>query len=361
MSKDKVMLIIPAYEPDERLLGLLQTISLDDYYVIVVDDGSGASYKHIFDEVQSFLGEHGTVISYLVNQGKGYAIKTGFTFIFENFPDAIGAITADSDGQHDAAAISSVKEAMLANKDALILGVRTFDKENMPRANYLANRSSNIALQIASGVKVSDSQTGLRGIPKSFMQELLEIKENRFEFEMKMLAMTHKKCEIVETPISLIYDSLENHSTHFRPVRDLTRVMGVLFGEFLGFIFSSLSSAAIDVGLFYLFCSVLPHSEGVFYVTMANIIARIISSMYNFAINYKLVFNSNADKKTAALKYFILVLIQMFNSTWMVSLAAYLMPKASEVVIKIIVDLLIFFINYLIQKRLVFIKDKKSE
>ena len=96
-------------------------------------------------------------------------------------------------------------------------------------------------------------------------------------------------------------------------------------------------------------------------MTMANIIARIISSMYNFAINYKLVFNSNADKKTAALKYFILVLIQMFNSTWMVSLAAYLMPKASEVVIKIIVDLLIFFINYLIQKRLVFIKDKESK
>jgi len=360
MNTDKIMLIIPSYEPDERLLSLLRTLPSDDYYVIVVDDGSGTAYQHIFNEVKEYLGENGTVISYPVNQGKGYAIKTGFTYIFENFPDAIGAITADSDGQHDTNAISSVRTAMLANPDSLILGVRTFDKDEMPRANYLANRSSNIALMIASGVKVSDSQTGLRGIPKSFMKSLLEIRENRFEFEMKMLAMTYKQCDIVEVPISLIYDSVENHSTHFRPVRDLMRVMGVLFGEFLSFIFSSLSSAAIDVGLFWILCNMIPHIDGVWYVTFANIIARIISSMYNFAINYKLVFNSNANKKQAAVKYFILVLIQMVNSTWMVSLGTFLWPKASEVVIKIIVDLIIFFINYLIQKRLVFIKDKDN-
>ena len=104
-----IPLIIPSYEPDERLLQLLNT--LRDYPfgpVLLVNDGSGPVYQTFFDRAKELLQEKLILLSHEVNRGKGRALKTAFAYVLEHFPDAAGCVTADSDGQHSAAAIDSI-------------------------------------------------------------------------------------------------------------------------------------------------------------------------------------------------------------------------------------------------------------
>ena len=126
-----------------------------------------------------------------------------------------------------------------------------------------------------------------------------------------------------------------------------------LFGKY---IFSSLSAFAIDIILFNIFVKLINQSnidssiiEG--RIVYATIIARVISSLYNFKLNSKMVFKNMS--KMAFVKYVILVIIQMFmsallvnflNSCWSINVTA----------IKIIVDVIIFMVNFVVQREIVF-------
>ena len=97
MKNKDVPIIIPSYEPDELLLDLCDRLTEADLTnVIVVDDGSGSSYQDIFEKIKAEYGF--TVLIHKVNQGKGRALKTAFFHILEHQKEAIGCVTADSDG-----------------------------------------------------------------------------------------------------------------------------------------------------------------------------------------------------------------------------------------------------------------------
>ena len=108
-----VPIVIPSYEPDERLLSLLNDLNAAGLGpVIIVNDGSGTEYDHIFDQAEKLIGENGgKLIAYRPNKGKGRALKTAFSYIAENIPDALGCVTADSDGQHTPGCIASIISA----------------------------------------------------------------------------------------------------------------------------------------------------------------------------------------------------------------------------------------------------------
>ena len=182
-------IVIPAYEPDERLLQLLETLRTADLApVVIVDDGSGSKYKEIFERAQAYVqASGGAVLTHEVNRGKGRALKTAFGYILKEYPEAVGCVTADSDGQHSAECIEKVKDALEAQPDKLILGVRRFDTENVPLRSRLGNGITERIFAYVSGLHVSDTQTGLRGIPRAFMKELLDVPGERFEFETQML------------------------------------------------------------------------------------------------------------------------------------------------------------------------------
>ena len=90
-------IVIPSYEPDERLLQLLETLKAGSQGpVVIVDDGSGAAYKEIFERAGAYVDVlGGAVLTHEVNRGKGRALKTAFAFILKKYPDAIGCVTAD--------------------------------------------------------------------------------------------------------------------------------------------------------------------------------------------------------------------------------------------------------------------------
>lgn len=353
---NSIPVIIPCFEPDDRLLQLLSDLRksyIGD--IIIVDDGSAETYRHFFDKAKQMYGC--IILRHYVNMGKGRALKTAFNYCLIHFPNMLGCVTADSDGQHTPESIKSCIEALEANPNKLILGCRNFDAEGVPDKSRLGNKITRNVCKVLCGVSVTDTQTGLRAIPHSFMEYLLTLSGERFEFETNMLIATKDLIEIVEITIETIYDSKENHSSHFNPVKDSIRIYK-LFGKALKrFILSSLSSGAIDFTLFAWFCAMSRDNEGIAYVVWATIVARIISATYNYFINYYIVFKSNVKKSFSAVRYCLLAFFQMFISAGSVAWIVGILPqRISELAVKIPIDILLFFVSFIVQREFVYRK-----
>lgn len=352
-----IPLIIPAYEPDERLLILLDTLKDYSYGpILLIDDGSGKAYQHFFEQAAEDMGERLIVLSHEENYGKGRALKTAFAYILEHTPQAVGAVTADSDGQHTLQAITDIARELERCPESLILGTRTFEGEDIPWKSRFGNTLTISVFSYIAGTRISDTQTGLRGIPRELMRELLKVPYDRFEFEMQMLLDASGNFPIIEVPIETIYDSRENHQTHFRPVADSAKIYAILGKRFLKYSLSSFSSSIIDLVLFTVLCHFLRGSMAA-YVAACTVLARIVSAVYNYLMNYKLVFKSRENPGRAAWEYALLAVVQMTLSALLCTGGVSLMPVIPEAFVKIVVDTVLFFASYYMQQRVVFRKS----
>ena len=319
-------IIIPAYEPDERMLHLLNTMEEKGIGpVVIVDDGSGPEYADLFAQAQEYVRRlGGTILTHEVNRGKGRALKTAFAHILEAYPDAAGGVTADSDGQHTADCILSVRQALEDHPDNLILGVRRFDEEGVPWRSRAGNKITEKVFSYVSGVHVTDTQTGLRGIPRAFMKDLLDVPGERFEFE-----------------------------THFNTFSDSVKIYRILAKKYLKYVFASVSSCVIDLALFAVFCFFLKERVPA-YITVSTVLARVISAVYNYIITYKVVFASKQKVTVSGMKFFLLAVVQMSLSALLVTAGCALLPFLPEVAVKAFVDCVLFFISYTVQQKYIF-------
>lgn len=346
----KVPIIIPAYEPDEKMVALVENLKSAGFTeIIVVDDGSqGEGYQELFRKVQS-LGC--VVLHHAVNQGKGRALKTAFNYCLYFYPDAAGCVTIDSDGQHTVKDMTACMEKLMASPNSLVLGVRDFNQEGIPARSVFGNKTTSRVMKLLTGLSISDTQTGLRAIPASFMKELLFEKGERFEFETNMLLATKDSGrEIVEVPIETIYLE-ENKSSHFNPILDSIKIYTI----FLKFIITSLSSSVVDIILFTVFLSLLGDWSfgSVSNIMLATVMARILSAIYNFMINYKVVFKSRQNAGGAIFKYACLAVFIMIASGFLVE-KLYVLTMLPEVLIKIPVDVLLFLVSFWVQRDFVY-------
>lgn len=352
IKKQLIPIIIPAYEPDRELLNLCVKIrTMLSVPIIVVDDGSGNEYEDIF---KSLISNGFTVLNHAVNLGKGRALKDAFNYVLNTYPEVSGVITADSDGQHTPQDIKKCMDALTSNPEKLILGCREFEQENIPWKSRFGNKLTKTVCNYLCGIRISDTQTGLRGISKEFMKICLAIPGERFEFETNMLIEAKNHVKFLEIPIETVYESKMNHKTHFDPILDSISIYKIFVGIFSRFIISSLSSSVIDVLLFVWFCSVLKTWNGLLYITVSTILARIISAIYNYAVNYKLVFKSKEKVRISSVKYAFLALCQMSASAVLTTTGVQLFTFIPEAEIKIGVDIVLFFISYKIQRKMIF-------
>ncbi|MBO4457342.1 MAG: bifunctional glycosyltransferase family 2/GtrA family protein [Butyrivibrio sp.] len=350
MSKGAVPVIIPAYEPDEKLIKLVSELVEEKVEpIVVVDDGSGfAEYGRIFDEARK-LGA--VVLRNAVNMGKGRALKHAFNHCLNEYENLVGVVTADSDGQHSVKDIKKCREVLTDNCDALVLGVRDFDGAGIPARSVFGNKTTSRVMRIFLGLKISDTQTGLRGIGAHFMRYLLTEKGERFEFEMNMLIATKERdIRIIEVPIDTIYLE-ENRSSHFNPLRDSLRIYAVFF-EFL---LSSTSSSLLDMLLFGVFCALFTRMHiSVGYIMLATVFARVISATYNFLINYEVVFKGKKERSKAAVSYFALAVVIMLISGFAVTVGHSFFFMIPEICIKVPVDCLLFLLSFYVQREFVY-------
>ena len=343
-----VPILIPAYNPDNLLVELVdRLIELDITEIIIVDDGSDSDSKEIFNQIKN--KNCCQLCTHAVNLGKGRAIKTGLNYALDNYPDLIGVVTADADGQHLPEDILKVQKTLIEFPDNLILGCRTFDK-NIPFRSRLGNEITKKIFYLLVGIKVSDTQTGLRGIPFKYIRECLKMDGERYEYEINMLASSKKnKMAIKETPIETVYID-QNRLSHFNPVIDSIRIYFVLFR----FILSSLTTALIDFTVF-----IICFSLGL-NILLSIISARLIAGNYNFIINKKIVFRSESNLVLSLVKYWALVvLLGSISYLGIQSLVTYI--NLNAILSKAIVETLLFIVSFAVQRELIFYSKESTK
>lgn len=164
------------------------------------------------------------IISHNKNLGKGEALKNGFKYILDNYPQCNGIVTADCDLQHSVEDIIKLCNALRNSPGSLYLGSRCFKDKHLPLRSIIGNTSASFFIKLVHRINLKDTQTGLRGIPTRFAQELLDINLSDFSFETDMIIKAKKSdINIKEIPIKTIYID-KNKSSHFKPLNDTLKI-----------------------------------------------------------------------------------------------------------------------------------------
>ena len=272
------VVIIPAYEPSAALPPLVQDLlSRGVERVIVVDDGSSQACAPLFEQLRTMPGV--AVLHHARNMGKGRALKTAFNHLLVEHPDCPGAVTADADGQHLAVDILRVLREMHSRPGTLVLGSRNFKTDDVPLRSRLGNRATLGVFRFFTGLGLGDTQTGLRGIPATFLPRLLSVRPEGYDFELEMLILAARSgLPIHEVPITTVY--LDGNATsHFNPLLDSFKVYFV----FLRFSALSLATAAIDYTIFAIMALLTGH------ILLAICLARLGAGVFNFTLDRKSV------------------------------------------------------------------------
>ncbi len=350
MAYEHLQILIPAYKPDEKLNKLIDDLKAAGFMnIVIVDDGGGEPYKDIFTKASA---QGATVLTHEVNRGKGAALKTGLSYICKNAPESY-VVTADCDGQHRPEDIRKLADAIPSYPDSLLLGSR--DKKLMPPRSKAGNTLTCFIFFITNGQWVKDTQTGLRVLPPNTLERFSRIDGDRYEYEMNMLVIArHEKIRITEVGIETIYID-DNASSHFNALRDGMRIYKLLLRQFFRFAGASVVSFAVDYLAAYILRLIFP---GQIYIPTYG--ARLISSVLNYNLNKKLVFRSGGDK-WSAVKYFALVVCTIVINSLIIQLFTNLFGNSNGLYMlgKIIADVIMFFVNYLVQKNFIF--NKKGE
>lgn len=345
-----ITVIIPSLDPDERLSSVVDSLKQAGFCdFVLVNDGSKPENVRYFPG-----GDDITLLTHPENKGKGAALKTALDFVIKNKPDAVGVLTCDGDGQHLAKDAVNVAKKMLETGN-FILGVRDFSLPDVPPKSRIGNRLSSILLALCSGNYISDTQTGLRAIPKDLFEPMSKVEGARFEYETNVLLSLKKmKASYNEVKIETVYLN-ENKGTHFHPVKDTLRI----FSRIIKYSFSSAAAFLTDILLFTLL-----HSKYIALgVISSTVIARLVSSVINFVLNKSLVFHSDSPLLKTLIKYYSIAIPVMFISAFGVKGLTLVLriPESSfaTTVLKVVIDCILFIANYNIQKKWIF-KLKKQ-
>lgn len=232
-----VLILIPSFRPTEELIEYIDELIQNNYKsIVVVNDGSPTKYNEIFDNIK--LKKECIVLKNEINMGKGFALRKGFEYFKEinKKNDYVGIVTVDSDGQHLVKDIYKIIEGINKYPNSLILGSRNFSKNSVPIKSKFGNKVTSITFKLFYRAKISDTQTGLRGIPLSLVDNFINIKGNRFEYETNMLIYCIlNKIKIIEKTIETVYID-KNISTSFKPIHDSVIIYSTIFKAFIEYL-----------------------------------------------------------------------------------------------------------------------------
>lgn len=332
-----MIVLVPAFEPDERLVALVR--ALRGRPVVVVDDGSGPAYAAVF---AAAADEGAAVLTHATNRGKGRALKTGFEHVARAFP-GYGVVCADCDGQHTPADILAVAEHARAGGTAVVLGARQFTGD-VPLRSRFGNACTRLAFRAGTGCAVQDTQTGLRAYPAHMLPWLLGVRGERFEYELVVLLRAAQEgLPVEEVTIATVYLD-GNSSSHFRPVVDSARI----YAPLLRFTASSLLAFVVDAVVLVL----LMTATGSLLVSVLG--ARVVSSAVNFVVNRFWVFRRRTRDpvRREAVAYWLLAAGLMaagYGSLWALTAAGIPLLVA-----KVVTDLALFVVGFQVQRTAVF-------
>lgn len=212
-------ILIPTYNNEKTLAGVLQDLLIYTSNLLVVNDGSTDSTVDILKEFPQIEIHH-----FEKNQGKGEALKKGFKYA-ENLGYEY-AISIDSDGQHypdDLDVFLRELENKKAGTELLLVGDRNMGQEGIPGTSTLGNKFSSFWYLVVTGIQLSDTQSGYRLYPLKVVNKTT-LYTKKFELEIEVIVKAAwRKVQVKNIPIKVFYEK-ENRVTHFRPFRDIARI-----------------------------------------------------------------------------------------------------------------------------------------
>ncbi len=361
----KISVVLPSLDPDEKLIAVVDGLLEYGFsHIILVNDGSKQENLHYFYDLAAQHPEI-TLLHHEVNKGKGAALKNAFRYFLANRPDGFGVVTVDGDNQHHPEDTRACCEHMLKTGHT-VLGCRDFTMDHVPARSRFGNQTTSLIFKVFVGMTISDTQTGLRAIPRGVLEELVEVYGDRFEYETNMLlAFKTKGIAFEEVKIRTVYIE-ENKSSHFRVIHDSWRIYKLILAHFFRYTLSSLTSAVVDTGAFaFLSWALQGILKGFALTAAAGITARVISSLLNFFMNQRLVFRTNISTKTAMIRYYCLALPQMAAQVLLTQgvYALFGIPDTANglrTLLYAIVMTVLYFLSYMIQQRWVFAPQKSK-
>lgn len=336
-------ILIPAYQPELDLIAWIDDLQMKAplCHVLVVDDGSTTEIsKIVFETLQK--RKNLVILHHPQNQGKGAALKTGFSYYLTHWSSEFGGLlTADADGQHLVPDVIKLMQCF-QNRSGLWLGVRSFEKAGIPLKSSLGNIITRSVFRWFRKIALQDTQTGLRVIPLALIRTMLHSKAVRYEFELEMLLKALElKIPILEQVIQTVYIN-QNRGSHFNPILDSFRILFV----FIRFGAVSLGSALIDFLIFSLLFWMSGHLGFSFWM------ARLASAGFNFSFNHYFSFKSQEAWFHTLKNYLLLALVLGFGSygltSWFQSLGCNVYLS------KIFVESFLFFVSFWVQRQFVF-------
>lgn len=359
-----ISVVLPSLDPDEKLAavidGLLEYGFTD---IILVNDGSMQENLHYFEEAAQHPQVH--LLHHEVNKGKGAALKNAFRWFLENRPDGVGVVTVDGDNQHHPEDTRACCQRMLET-GRCVLGCRDFTLEHVPSRSRFGNHTTSLVFRVFCGMTISDTQTGLRALPRDALEILVDVAGDRFEYETNMLlAFKTYGMAFEEVKIRTVYIE-ENKSSHFRVIHDSWRIYRLILAHFFRYTLSSLTSAVVDTAAFSLLGMALDGWLSGFALTAAaGVGARILSSLLNFFLNQRLVFQARVSTAKSLLRYYCLA-VPLMAAQVLLTQGFYILFRISDraagvrAVIYAVVMAALYLISYMIQQRWVFAPQKSK-
>jgi putative flippase GtrA len=248
----------------------------------------------------------------------------------------------DADGQHSPDDALALAEALRRDRQTLLIGGRKFDAK-VPLRSRFGNELTALIGKVFLGLTVSDTQSGMRGIPIQHVPALLGIRYDRFEFAIGLLIQC-RRCRIPvrETPIQTIYIA-GNASSHFNPLLDSMRIYFVLSR----YIFATFAVVAVDYAIFI---AAFPLTGSVVASTYAG---RCVALFVQYFAGKNWVFYSKDSMTRSFPRYVLLVAVSGFISAALIrTLTEW--TGIGVVLAKVVAELVLFPFNFTVQKELVF-------
>ncbi len=158
----RVLIIIPAYNEQESILGFLSELTAEypDYDYVVINDCST-------DDTAAILAQNGCrYVSLPANLGIGGGVQTGYLYAVQNDYDI--AVQMDGDGQHDPAYLREVVDPVARGDVDMCIGSRFLEKEGFQTSSmrrFGINFLSGL-IRVFCGRRVHDVTSGFRATNK---------------------------------------------------------------------------------------------------------------------------------------------------------------------------------------------------
>ncbi len=343
-----MIVVIPAYQPDDRLVDLVNELREKTAYpILVVDDGSSSDRAPVFEAV----GRICTVLRHPLHMGRGRAVKTALSYAVSAYPQEPGVVVADAGGSFNVSHILEVSDTLRVHPDSLVIGARRY-RDKGPLRGRLNDTLFRYVFAFASGAKLRDPRSGLRAFSLRRIPELLDCPGEGAEYDVSvLLGCLQNHVPVLEVPVET---ARPDRQTDGRSLRQFIRVYSALF-QYTGV---AVLSFLVDYFLFRLFYRVLSGVDfsalvGISAVRICNVIARMLSSTLNFTLNRQLVFKDKGNLLASALKYYaVVVLILLVNTCLLMFLNEFCGIPAQ--IAKLITEAVLFTARLLLQRIFVF-------